>query len=125
MRFMVLLRSTSEPRPHADARASIAHFNDELLNAGALLAGEALGPDSAGARVRFSGSRRTGSAGAAAAGEAAATARGAGGFGTGFRRLGLRWLEEAMGWVKRMANPVAAESGVEGRPVADAALLRR
>ena len=122
MRFMVLLRSTSEPRPHADARASIAHFNDELLNAGALLAGEALGPDSAGARVRFSGTRRTVSAGAAAAGEAAATAHGSGGFVTGFWLLELRSLEEAIEWVKRMPNPVAEESEVEIRPVVDAAL---
>jgi len=63
MRFMVLVKATPESEvgqmPTAEELATMSQFNDELVKAGVMLAGDGLHPSSRGARVRFDGDRRT------------------------------------------------------------------
>src|SRR5215471_7416543 len=63
MRFMVIVRATKNTEagvmPSEKLLADMVKFNEELLNAGVMLAGEGLHPSSKGARVRFSGNKRT------------------------------------------------------------------
>ena len=63
MRFMVMVKATKESEagvmPDEKMLAEMGKFNEELVKAGIMLAGEGLQPSSKGARVRFSGTRRT------------------------------------------------------------------
>ena len=63
MRFMIILKATSDSEagkmPSQELLAAMGKFNEELVKAGIMLAGEGLQPSSKGARVRFSGNRRT------------------------------------------------------------------
>ena len=63
MRFMMLVKATPESEagalPSAEALAEMGRYNEELVKAGVLLAGEGLHPSSKGARVSFSGGKRT------------------------------------------------------------------
>jgi hypothetical protein len=63
MRFMIILKATRDSEagkmPDEQLLAAMGKFNEELVQAGVLLAGEGLHPSSKGARVRFSGDRRT------------------------------------------------------------------
>jgi hypothetical protein len=63
MRFMILIKATKNSEtgvlPSPELLAEMGKFNEELVKAGVMLAGEGLHPSSKGARVRFSGGKRT------------------------------------------------------------------
>ena len=115
MRFMVMVKASKESEagvmPSEQLLADMGKFNEELIRAGVLLAGEGLQPSSKGARVRFSGSKRTVVDGPfAQTGELIA----------GFWLLQVKSREEAIEWVKRCPNPMPGESEIEIRQVSEA-----
>jgi hypothetical protein len=83
-------------------------FNEELANAGVLLAGEGLHPSSRGARVHFSGKQRT-----VIDGPFAETKE----LIAGFWLLQLKSMDEAIEWIKRCPNPMQSDSDIEIRQV--------
>ncbi|WP_165251903.1 YciI family protein [Paludisphaera soli] len=115
MRFMVMVRATkeseSEGSPVADQKLfqDMANFNEELVKAGVMLAGEGLHPSSKGARVRFApdGSRTVIDGPFAETKELIA----------GFWLWQVRSLEECLEWVKRCPAPFATECEIEVRRV--------
>ena len=87
-------------------------YNEELVKAGILLAGEGLHPSSKGERVRFSGEERT-----VIDGPFAETKE----LLAGFWLWQVKSMDEAIEWVKRCPNPMPARSpSIEIRPVFDA-----
>ena len=86
-------------------------FNEELVKAGVMLAGEGLQPSSKGARVRFAGKKRT-----VVDGPFAETKE----LIAGFWLWRVKSLEEAIEWVKRCPNPFEGESEIEIRQVFEA-----
>lgn len=115
MRFMVIVRATDESEagvmPKAERLAEMGRFNEELVKAGVLLAGEGLHPSSRGARVHFSGSKRTVIDGPFAEAKELIA---------GFWLIQVKSLEEAIEWVKRCPNPFDSESDIEIRQVFEA-----
>lgn len=116
MRFMVMVKATaaseSGAMPSEALLAEMGRYNEELANAGVLLAGEGLHPSSRGARVRFSGKART-----LIHGPFAETKE----LVAGFWLLEVTSLEEAIEWVRRCPDPFEhAESEIEIRQVFDA-----
>lgn len=116
MRFMVMVKATaaseSGAMPSEALLAEMGRYNEELANAGVLLAGEGLHPSSRGARVRFSGSGRTVIDGPFA---------GTGDLVAGFWLIQVTSLEEAIEWVRRCPDPFeGAVSDIEIRQVFDA-----
>lgn len=112
MRFMVMVKASKESEagvmPSERLLADMGKFNEALIKAGVLLAGEGLQPSSEGARVRFSGSKRTVVDGPFAhTGELVA----------GFWLLQVKSREEAIEWVKRCPNPMPGDSEIEIRQV--------
>ncbi len=117
MRFMVIVKAdqNSEAGILPDQRllTEMGKFNEELVKAGVLLAGEGLQPSSKGARVRFSGSKRT-----VVDGPFAETKE----LVAGFWLIQVKNKEEAIEWVKRCPNPMpGTESEIEIRQVFEAA----
>jgi hypothetical protein len=117
MRFMVIVKATKESEagvlPDAKLLAEMGKFNEELVKAGVLLAGEGLQPSKKGARVRFSGTRRT-----VLDGPFSETKE----LIAGFWLFQVRSLAEAVEWVKRSPNPFPGqESELEIRQVFEAA----
>jgi hypothetical protein len=115
MRFMILLKAdkTTEAGvlPSEAQLAEMGKYNEELMNAGVLLAGEGLQPSSKGARVRFSGDARTVFDGPfPEANELIA----------GFWMIDVKSKEEAIEWVKRCPNPLDGEAEIEIRQVYEA-----
>ncbi len=113
MRFMVLVKATTHSEagalPDARVLAEMGAFNEELVKAGVLLAGEGLQPSSRGARVRFSGDKRTVIDGPFTESKELIA---------GFWLLQVKSKEEAIEWVKRSPNPFpGAESEIEIRQV--------
>jgi hypothetical protein len=113
MRFMVIVKATKESEqegalPDAQLLADMGKFNEELLKAGIMLAGDGLQPSSKGARVKFSGKDRT-----VIDGPFAETKE----LVAGFWIWQLNSLEEAIEWVKRCPNPHAGESVIEIRQI--------
>ena len=89
----------------------MGRYNEELANAGALLAGEGLHPSAKGSRVRFSGAQRTVVAGPfAPAHELIA----------GFWLIQADSMDAAIEWAKRCPNPMPGESDIEIRQVFEA-----
>jgi hypothetical protein len=86
-------------------------YNEELVNAGVLLAGEGLHPSSRGVRVQFSGSKRT-----VIDGPFSETKE----LIAGFWLIQVKSLEEAIEWVKRCPNPMESDSDIEIRQVFEA-----
>jgi hypothetical protein len=86
-------------------------FNEELVKAGVMLAGEGLHPTRRGKRVRFSGEKRT-----VIDGPFTETKE----LVAGFWLWQVRSIEEAVEWVKRCPNPMLEESDIEIRPVFEA-----
>ena len=86
-------------------------FNEQLVNAGVLLAGEGLQPSSKGARVRFSGTKRTVIDGPFTESKELIA---------GFWLIQVKSKEEAIEWVKRCPNPMNGESEIEIRQVFEA-----
>jgi len=112
MRFMVIVKATKESEagvlPDPQLLADMGKFNEELVRAGIMLAGEGLQPSSKGARVRFSGKDRT-----VIDGPFAETKE----LIAGFWLWQVRSKEEAIEWVKRCPNPMSGESEIEVRQV--------
>lgn len=116
MRFMVIVRATDESEagvmPDQKLLADMGKFNEDLVNAGVLLAGEGLQPSSNGARVRFSGTTRT-----VIDGPFAETKE----LIAGYWLWQCKSKEEAIEWVKRCPNPMPGEeSEIEIRQVFEA-----
>ena len=115
MRFMVMVKASKESEagemPSERLLADMGKFNEELIRAGVLLAGEGLQPSSKGARVRFSGDRRT-----VIDGPFPQTSE----LVAGFWLLQVKSREEAIEWVKRCPNPMPGESEIEIRQVFEA-----
>ncbi|MDI1428519.1 MULTISPECIES: YciI family protein [Polyangium] len=112
MKFMILVKATKDSEtgvlPSEEMLAAMGKYNEELVKAGVMLAGEGLHPSSKGARVRFSGNNRT-----VIDGPFAETKE----LLAGFWLWQVRSKEEAIEWVKRMPNPMLEESEVEIRQV--------
>ena len=115
MRFMVMVRATRDSEagvlPDEKLLTAMGKFNDELIKAGVMLAGEGLQPSAKGARVRFSGSKRT-----VIDGPFAETKE----LIAGFWIWQVKSKEEAIEWVKRCPNPMPGESEIEIRQVFEA-----
>ena len=112
MRFMVLVKATKESEsgamPDETILTEMGKYNEELVKAGVMQAGEGLQPSSKGARVRFSGSKRT-----VVDGPFAETKE----LIAGFWIFQCKSLEEAIEWVKRAPNPFNEESDIEIRQI--------
>jgi hypothetical protein len=112
MRFMLIVKASPESEagkmPSEELLTAMGKFNEELVNAGVLLAGEGLHPSSRGVRVRFSGKDRT-----VIDGPFAETKE----LIAGFWLVQVKSLEEAIEWVKRCPNPMESESDIEIRQV--------
>ena len=115
MRFMVMVKATKESEagvmPSQQLLAEMGRYNEELVKAGVLLAGEGLHPSSRGVRVRFSGQQRT-----VIDGPFAETKE----LVAGFWLLQVRSKEEVIEWVRRCPNPFDGESEIEIRQVFEA-----
>lgn len=115
MRFMVMVRATAESEagelPGTELLEAMNAYNEDLVKAGVMLAGEGLQPSSKGARVRFDGSERT-----VLDGPFAETKE----LIAGFWLWEVRSLQEALEWVKRCPNPMAGVSEIEIRQVFEA-----
>jgi hypothetical protein len=115
MRFMVIVKATEESEagvlPDEKLLADMGKFNEELVKAGIMLAGEGLQASSKGARVRFSGTKRT-----VIDGPFTETKE----LIAGFWLWQVKSLDEAIEWVKRCPNPHAGESEIEIRQVFEA-----
>ncbi|HMF88500.1 MAG TPA: YciI family protein [Gemmatimonadaceae bacterium] len=107
MRFMVIVKATNESEagvlPSQKLLADMGKYNEELVKAGVMLAGEGLQPSSKGARVRFSGSKRT-----VIDGPFSETKE----LIAGYWLFETKSLEEAIEWVKRCPNPMPNEDSV-------------
>jgi len=115
MRFMILIKSNptteSGAMPSEQLHLEMGKYNEELVKAGIMLAGEGLHPSKKGARVRFSGDKRT-----VVDGPFSETKE----LIAGFWMWEVKSLEEAIEWVKRCPNPTGEESEIEIRQVFEA-----
>ena len=115
MRFMVIVKATKESEagvmPSEQMLAEMGKYNEELANAGVMLAGEGLHPSSRGKRVRFNGRQRT-----VIDGPFSETKE----LIAGFWLIQARSMDEAVEWVKRCPNPFEGESEIEIRQVFEA-----
>ena len=115
MRFMVIVKADASfeagEMPSERLLTEWGKYNEELVRAGVMLAGEGLHPSSKGARVKFSGSRRT-----VVDGPFAETKE----LIAGFWLIQVKSKEEAIEWVKRIPNPDGADTEVEIRQVFEA-----
>ena len=116
MKFMILVKASADSEagvlPSTELLAEMGRYNEELVKAGVMVAGEGLHPSSKGARVRFSGSERT-----VIDGPFAETKE----LIAGFWIFQVKSKEEAIEWVKRAPNPMpGTESEIEIRQVFDA-----
>jgi hypothetical protein len=115
MRVMVLVKATSDSEagcmPSAELLAAMGAYNEELIKAGVMLAGDGLKPSSRGKRVRFSGSSRT-----VIDGPFAETKE----LVAGYWLWQVQSMDEAVAWVKRCPNPMPGDSEIEIRPLYEA-----
>jgi hypothetical protein len=115
MRVMVIVKATKDSEagvpPSKQLLTAMGKYNEELVKAGIMLAGEGLKPSSKGKRVRFSGSNRT-----VIDGPFAETKE----LIAGYWIWQVRSMEEAVEWLKRSPNLMPGESEVEIRPVYEA-----
>jgi len=116
MRFMVIVKATDDSEkgvlPSEKLLADMGKFNEELVKAGVMLAGEGLHPSSKGARVKFSGTKRT-----VIDGPFSETKE----LIAGYWLFQVKSLAEAIEWVKRTPNPSPkGESEIEIRQVFEA-----
>lgn len=112
MRFMVMIRANETTEgggmPDEKMLTAMGKYNEDLVNAGVMLAGEGLHPSSKGARVHFSGDKRTVTDGPFTEAKELIA---------GYWLWQVGSLEEAIDWVKRCPNPTGAESDIEIRQV--------
>lgn len=115
MRVMVIVKATSDSEagkmPSTELMTAMGNFNEELVKAGVMLAGEGLHPSAKGKRVCFSGEQRT-----VIDGPFAETKE----LIAGFWLWQVKSMEEAVEWVRRCPNPMEGESEIEIRPVFEA-----
>ena len=115
MRFMILVKATRDSEaglmPSEQLLTEMGRYNEELVKAGVMLAGEGLHPSARGARVRFSGKDRT-----VVDGPFAETKE----LVAGYWMWRCASLQEAIDWVKRCPNPMPGESEIEIRQVFEA-----
>ncbi|KVD72216.1 dehydrogenase [Burkholderia ubonensis] len=115
MRVMVIVKATKESEsgemPDTELLAAMGRYNEELVKAGVMLAGEGLHPSSRGKRVRFSGPGRS-----VIDGPFAETKE----LIAGFWMWKVKSMDEAVEWVKRCPNPMKGDSEIEIRPVFEA-----
>src|SRR3989454_1184784 len=116
MRFMVIVKANKDSEagilPSTEILTAMGKFNEELVKAGIMLAGEGLHPSSKGARVRFSGISRTVIDGPFTEAKELVA---------GFWLWQVRSMDEAVEWVKRCPNPPGVAREIEIRPVFEAA----
>src|SRR5687768_1685248 len=112
MRFLILIKANEESEagvmPSEELLTEMGKFNEELVNAGIMLAGEGLHPSSKGARVRFSGGKTTVVDGPFAEVKELIA---------GYWLWQVRSKEEAIEWVRRIPNPEGRDGEVEIRQV--------
>jgi hypothetical protein len=112
MRVMVLVKATKDSEagimPSTELLEAMGKFNEELANAGIMLAGEGLKPSSQGRRVAFDGAGRT-----VIDGPFAETRE----LVAGFWLWEVKDMAEAVEWVKRCPNPMPGPSEIEIRPL--------
>src|SRR4051812_1139879 len=115
MRFMIIIKADKNSEagvlPSAQLLADMGKFNEELVKAGIMLAGEGLQPSSKGARVKFAGDKRIVTDGPFAETKELIA---------GFWIWRVKSKQEAIDWVKRCPNPTGAESEIEIRQVFEA-----
>ena len=116
MRVMVIVKATKDSEagvlPSKELIDAMGKYNEQLVKAGIMLAGDGLQPTSKGKRVRFSGEKRS-----VIDGPFTETKE----LIAGFWIWQVRSMEEAVEWLKRCPNPMPGESEVEIRPVFEAA----
>ena len=112
MKVAVLVKATKDSEagvmPTAELLTAMGQFNESLVKAGILLAGEGLKPSREGKRVRFSGRQRTVTDGPFTETKELVA---------GFWLWQVHSIEEALEWVKRCPNPMLTDSDIEIRPV--------
>ncbi len=115
MRVMVIVKATKESEegqmPSTELLTAMGNFNEELVKAGVMLAGEGLHPSSKGKRVRFSGKQRT-----VVDGPFAETKE----LVAGYWLWNVKSMDEAVEWVRRCPNPMQSDSEIEIRRVFEA-----
>jgi hypothetical protein len=115
MRVMVMVKATDDSEagvmPDQQMLTDMMAFNEELVKAGVMLAGEGLHPSKAGYRVQFSGKDRT-----VVDGPFAETKE----LIAGFWIWSVKSMDEAIAWVKRCPNPMNGPSEIEIRRIFDA-----
>ena len=115
MRVIVMVKATKESEsgamPDEQMLREMGNYNEELVKAGIMVAGEGLHPSSKGKRVRFSGTQRT-----VIDGPFAETKE----LLAGFWLWQVKSMEEAVEWLKRCPNPHNEETDVEIRPIFEA-----
>src|SRR5438270_12128440 len=116
MRFMIIVKASKDSEagkmPSEELLAAMGKYNEELVKAGIMLAGEGLHPSSKGARVRFAGDRRIVTDGPFTETKELIA---------GFWLWQVKAKEEAIDWVKRCRNPMpGTEAEIEIRQVFEA-----
>lgn len=115
MRVMVIIKANKDSEagvmPSEQLLTEMGQFNEELVKAGVMLAGEGLHPSSKGKRVRFAGTERT-----VIDGPFAETKE----LIAGFWLWKVKSMEDAVEWVRRCPNPMGVESEIEIRQVFEA-----
>jgi hypothetical protein len=116
MRVMVLVKATKDSEtgimPSTELLEAMGKYNEELVNAGIMKAGEGLHPSSKGKRVAFDGTNRT-----VIDGPFSQTSE----LVAGFWLWEVKDMGEAVAWVKRCPNPMPGPSEIEIRPIFDMA----
>jgi hypothetical protein len=115
MKFMILLKANETTEagvlPDEKLLTEMGRYNEKMVKAGVLLAGEGLQPSSKGARVRFSGTKRTVTDGPFTDAKELIA---------GFWLIQVKSKDEAIEWVKRCPNPTDGEAEIEIRQVFEA-----
>ena len=115
MRVMVIVKANEDSEagvmPSTELLTAMGEYNEELVKAGVMLAGEGLHPSSKGKRVRFAGTDRS-----VVDGPFAETKE----LIAGFWILQVKDMDEAIEWVKRCPNPMEGDSEIEIRRVFEA-----
>lgn len=115
MKVVVFVKATKESEagemPGTELLTAMGNYNEELVKAGIMLAGEGLHPSSKGARIKFSGKKRTVVDGPFTEAKELVA---------GFWIWQVKSMDEAIEWAKRCPNPMEGESVLEIRPVLEA-----
>ena len=115
MKVMVIVKASRDSEagvmPSEQLLREMGNYNEELVKAGLMLAGEGLHPSSKGVRVKFSGGNRTVTDGPFAETKELIA---------GYWLWQVKSMAEAIAWVKRCPNPMPGESEIEIRPVFEA-----